>query len=189
MSGGRFRLSAAIVVLTLVSTLVATVPASAAQPTQSGSQTPQNQMTPKQWAATRTALAANHYFVQTVTVAGGTRTITFTPRNHLGVSYVLQEPAGLSGGGVTPMLGVGGCGWFQLCIYFNRNDLTIISSGGGAYIDWLICLGGVTTPACPVALILTASALAFISTYGICSNNLQIEVAPWPDAPWQTGCV
>ena len=175
----RSLLRSAFGVAVLIASLlvVTAVPASAATPSAANGNAggSAGQMTQQEWATLKADLNSSS-LGHTVTVNGGTRTFTYTLPT--GSTLVLSEPVGPQSG-VTPELGLGGCGWFQLCVYLNRADQSALIQGGLAALAAVICIIG-SPAACVVAAFALGAALSYIGSNGFCSNQLQVELLPFP---------
>ncbi len=154
------------------------------QPTAAASpKTPTSPAPPRAaYEALKAALNADPDFARTVTVSGDTRTLTYTYRGPVvkadGESVVLAEPANSGGSGVSPQLSVGGCGWFTVCVWFNRSDQSMLETGGVAFIAAVIC--GIAEPMCPFASAAAGAAAYYLSSHTLCPNYLVVELFPWP---------
>lgn len=171
-------------ILTVSLMLVGVVPVSAATPISGdpagGSSTQSStQMTPQQWATIKADLNASS-LPRTVTVSGGIRTFTYTLPS--GSSLVLSEPVGPQPGvpaEVTSQLGVGVCGFFNVCVYLNRTDQGALAAGGAAFLAIAICaipaVGWISCAAVTSALVVAAF---YIAAYGFCPRDLQVGLIP-----------
>lgn len=142
---------------------------------------PTNQIQPAQWAALKAQLNANTNVTKTVSVLAGTRTYTYTMAS--GSSVVLTEPAAAAKLSVKPNIAFGGCGWFQLCLYLNRQDQYNLWGAGAVAEGIIVCallapLGVAGILGCAGVTAALFLADAYLANYGFCSN-LQVEVVPW----------
>lgn len=166
-----------VVLLSLSLLLVGVAPTRAATP-----QAPagpaggsSGQLTTQQWATLKADLNAGS-LPRTVTVSGGVRTFTYTLPT--GSALVLREPVGQQPE-ASSELGLGWCGFLQLCVYLNRADQGALAAGGAVALGALICVLG--TPAvCVVAGVALAVAASYIGSYGFCPNLLQVGLLPVP---------
>jgi hypothetical protein len=165
--------------------LAGVAPVAAASPTKKPDPTTSNQMARPAWEKLKAQLNSSPNVTKTVSVAGGTRTFTYSTST--GMKAILREPTSGKMGGVSPNLSAGGCGWFQLCLYFSHNDQIYLYAGLGALEIGLIAL--IAPPAAVVAGAVVAIAEAYVSIHGLCPNNrtLQIEALPVPG--WNLICV
>lgn len=133
-------------------------------------------MTRQDWTALKAGLNSSSDFTRQVVVAGGVRTMTYT---HTGGSQLeLREPVGKVSE-VSPELSVGGCGFLQVCVYFNRTDQGAILAGAAAAIAAAICL--VASPAgCIVASAAVAIAFYYLTENGRCPSRLRVRLLPSP---------
>jgi len=132
-------------------------------------------MSLKDYRALERDLDANPTLRRSVRVSAGVRTLTYAAAD--GVALSLQFP--VSSTTPSPKLGVGGCGFLQLCVYFNRTDQGAIAAGAAAGLAVLIC--AVTSPAgCAAAAVVLAMAAYYIDHFGICRNQLRVRILPFP---------
>ena len=132
-------------------------------------------MTVGDYLALKRSLDASPTLRRSVGVSAGARTFTYSAAN--GVALSLQFP--VSGSTSRPKLGVGGCGFLQLCVYFNRTDQGAVAAGAAAGLGVLIC--AVTSPAgCAAAAVVLAMAANYIDHFGICRNQLGVRILPFP---------
>jgi hypothetical protein len=108
-------------------------------------------------------------------VAGGTE---FTYRHTDGTVLALAVPSSTSP--PSSNLRAGGCGFLQLCIYFNRSDQRAIINGITAGLAAAIC-SRVPGAGCAYASAVLAIAASYLADHGICSNELRVRILPIPD--------
>ncbi len=132
-------------------------------------------MTAKEYQALKATLDAAPTMHRSVTVVGNVRTFTYVSAT--GLSLSLQFP--VTGKVRAGKLSAGGCGFLQLCIYFNRTDQGAIAAGAAAGLGVLIC--AVTSPVgCAAAAAVLAIAAYYIDHYGFCRNQLRVRILPVP---------
>jgi hypothetical protein len=149
---------------------------------------PTNQVPAAQWNALKASLNADKNLTVSVTVSGGTRTYTYTTQS--GSTFVMTEPSGSRALAIQPKMGLGGCGWFQLCVFLNQTDQRALAAGLLAAEGILLCgLLSETLIGCAIVTGVLAAAYVYIDAHGICSNNRQeqVEVLPFPGT--NIGCV
>jgi hypothetical protein len=152
--------------------LTLVVPAAAAPPGAGGGSS--DKLTQQEWKQLKAELESSS-LPRTVTVSGGTRTFTYTLPT--GSALVLSEPSEKTS--VTPMLGVGGCGWFNVCIYLNRVDQGALATGGAILLTAALCaIPAVGWIGCAAIGAAIAVGAYYIAAYGFCSRNLQIGLIP-----------
>lgn len=170
-----------VLVAAMATSLVAVGPAAQAAepaPVAAAAAAPANtdKLNAEQWRDLKRNLNSSS-LDRSVTVAGGTRTLTYTMES--GSTLELQEPAGPTAD-VTTQVSAGGCGWFRLCVYFTPTEQRMILAGYGAAIGAAIC--AVTGPVgCGVAAVIIAVAAAYINDQ-ICSYRLRVQVTPYVGA-------
>ena len=128
---------------------------------------------------------------KSVRVDRGTRTITYTAAN--GTSTKLSFPA--SGrGSVTrsEAISVGGCGWFQVCVYLDRAEQRVAFSGSTAGVVAILCLAG--PAACIASSVLAGAIIQYVvgERGGICPTStprLRANLTTGPFGNWQLRCV
>ena len=143
--------------------LAGVAPVAAASPTTKPDPTTSNQMARPGWESLKAQLNSNPKLTKTVSVAGGTRTFTYSTSS--GAKVILREPTSGKTGGASPNLSAGGCGWFQLCLYFNHDDQRYLYAGLGALEIGLI--GLISPPAAVVAGVVVAIAELYVSDHGL----------------------
>lgn len=172
-------------VLSGVLLLGASVPAIAAAPPAEHTRGPQLiplakplEKAPAFWEQMKADLNADPNLTRTETSANGTRTLTYTSSD--GFALVLSEPAEKrSTGGITPQFSVGGCGWFNVCIYLNRTDQGALAAGAAAFLAVAICvIPAVGWIGCAAVAAALAIAQHYIATNGFCRRTLQIGLLP-----------
>lgn len=144
--------------------------------------TPANQVPTAQWNALKASLNADKNLTASVSVSSGTRTYKYTTTS--GSSFVLTEPAGTTKPlAVKPMMGLGGCGWFQVCVFLNKTDQKALAAGLMAAEGILLCaVLSESIIGCAIVTGVLAAAYVYIDAHGICPNNRQeqVEVLPFP---------
>jgi hypothetical protein len=154
------------------STSVGARHAVASQPTKNGSA---GQMTRQAFERLKSSLDSSRDLTRHVSIRGGTKTFTYTSRS--GSSLVLAKPVGSAV--VHQKLGLGGCGWFQVCLYLNRTDQGALAAGAAAGIAAAACLLGGPVVCVGVAVAVAVAAF-YIGAHGFCRNKLQVELIPFP---------
>jgi hypothetical protein len=168
----RTALGAAFLTLTLLMTVIA--PVSAAAPAPGSDAASSGRLTQHEWTQLKAELEASS-LPRTVTVSGGTRTYTYTLPS--GSALVLSEPSKKAD--LAPMLGVGGCGWFNVCIYLNRVDQGALATGGAILLTAAICaIPAVGWLSCAAIAAAIAVGAYYIAAYGFCPRYLQIGLIP-----------
>ena len=84
-----------------------------------------------------------------------------------------------SGGAVSPSLSVGGCGFLQACLFFNKTEQRYLASGMSAAVGAAICVAG-TPAACVVAAAVVAMATIYVNDHGVCNGKrLRVQFLPY----------
>jgi hypothetical protein len=134
---------------------------------------------PAYWMALKASLDKDTSLSRTVTVVGSLRLLTYTSAS--GISFVLAEPTGHGSLSVKPDLGVVQCAAWSFCLRLNRTDQGATASGAAAAIAAAACLiPGAGWIGCVAITFAVTVAAFYIASYGICSNQLQIELFPNP---------
>jgi hypothetical protein len=140
---------------------------------------------PPGWNALKAKLNSNPQLHKTVAVLGDTRTTTY--RSPDGFNLVLREPTSAHATtGVQPQLSIGGCDWFQVCLYLSHSEAVFAVNTGGVYLAAIIC-----TATLGVMCFGAGSLLYYVNdalSKGSCSNGVRIELYPFLGAPWETAC-
>lgn len=178
------RLLAASAVMSMMVGLVAAAPAQAAdqvaptaRTTAAASEAADTKMPQAEFYALKDRLEApgSGFTYTSRPVAGGTE-FTYTHVN--GTVLALAVPSTTST--PSPDLRAGGCGFLQLCIFFNRSDQAALLSGAGAGIAAAICrLATITGPACGLAAAVVAVATYYLIENGRCPGDLRVRILPF----------
>lgn len=120
--------------------------------------------------------ASDSGFTRTATpVTGGTE-YTYVHRD--GVVLALAVPSAKPGG-PSADLRAAGCGFLQVCVYFNRTDQGALLAGSTAALATAICaIPAVGTVGCAFVVGAVAAAAFYVNENGRCPNELQVRVFP-----------
>jgi len=127
-----------------------------------------------------------------------TRSSTVTGATRGGPTTVTSAPSPYSARGHDRLRGtslaisLGGCGWFQVCVYLSRSEQRVAFTGGVGGVAAILCLAG------PAACVLAAAGGAAVVQYivgergGICPTSaprLRLNLTTGAFGNFQPRCV